>query len=58
MLQFHGVPDTAHDWVNTTKEQFEAYMKYLADNKFTVIALRDLAKYVDPDGRAATTRSA
>ena len=25
-------------------------MKYLADDKFTVIALRDLAKYVDPDG--------
>ena len=23
-------------------------MKYLADEKFTVIALRDLAKYVDP----------
>ena len=48
VLQFHGVPDTAHDWVSTPKEQFEAYLKYLADEKFTVIALRDLAKYVDP----------
>jgi peptidoglycan/xylan/chitin deacetylase (PgdA/CDA1 family) len=48
VLQFHGVPDTAHDWVTTSKEQFEAYMQYLADNKFTVIAMRDLAKYVDP----------
>ncbi len=48
VLQFHGVPDTAHEWVNSTKEQFESYMKYLADNKFTVIAMRDLAKYVDP----------
>src|SRR5436190_11668497 len=48
VLQFHGVPDTAHDWVNSTREQFESYMKYLADNHFTVIALRDLAKYVDP----------
>jgi peptidoglycan/xylan/chitin deacetylase (PgdA/CDA1 family) len=48
VLQFHGVPDTAHAWVNSTKEQFEAYMKYLADNKFTVIAMRDLAKFVDP----------
>jgi peptidoglycan/xylan/chitin deacetylase (PgdA/CDA1 family) len=48
VLQFHGVPDTAHQWVNSTKEQFERYMKYLADNQFTVIALRDLAKYVDP----------
>ncbi|HEX3150464.1 MAG TPA: polysaccharide deacetylase family protein [Gemmataceae bacterium] len=49
VLQFHGVPDTAHDWVTTSKEQFEAYLKYLADEKFTVIAMRDLAKYVDPD---------
>jgi hypothetical protein len=23
-------------------------MKYLADNKFTVLALRDLARFVDP----------
>jgi len=48
VLQFHGVPDTAHDWVTTSKKQFEEYMKYLADNKFQVLALRDLAKYVDP----------
>ncbi|HJZ89327.1 MAG TPA: polysaccharide deacetylase family protein [Gemmataceae bacterium] len=49
VLQLHGVPDTAHDWVTTSKEQFEAYLKYLADEKCTVIALRDLAKYVDPE---------
>jgi peptidoglycan/xylan/chitin deacetylase (PgdA/CDA1 family) len=49
VLQFHGVPDTAHDWVSTKQEMFEEYMKYLAENKFTVIALRDLAKYVDPE---------
>lgn len=49
VLQFHGVPDTAHDWVNTKPEQFEAFLKYLAAEKFTVIAMRDLAKYVDPD---------
>jgi peptidoglycan/xylan/chitin deacetylase (PgdA/CDA1 family) len=48
VLQFHGVPDTAHGWVTTTREQFEGYMKYLADNGFKVIALRDLANYVDP----------
>ncbi len=36
VLQFHGVPDTAHDWVTTKKEQFEAFLKYLADEKFTV----------------------
>jgi peptidoglycan/xylan/chitin deacetylase (PgdA/CDA1 family) len=49
VLQFHGIPDTAHDWVNTSKEQFEEYLKYLADHRFQVIALCDLAKYVDPD---------
>src|SRR5262249_40375161 len=48
VIQFHGVPDTAHDWVNTSREQFETYIKYLADEKFQVIAVRDLAKYVDP----------
>jgi peptidoglycan/xylan/chitin deacetylase (PgdA/CDA1 family) len=48
VLQFHGVPDTAHDWVTTSKEKFEAFMKYLADNSFHVIALRDLSRYVDP----------
>jgi peptidoglycan/xylan/chitin deacetylase (PgdA/CDA1 family) len=49
VLQFHGVPDTAHDWVSTKREQFEAFLKYLADGKYRVIALRDLARYVDPD---------
>ncbi|MDP6557574.1 MAG: polysaccharide deacetylase family protein [Pirellulaceae bacterium] len=49
ILQFHGVPDRAHPWVHTAPEQFESYMKYLAVNGFTVIALRDLDKLVDPD---------
>jgi peptidoglycan/xylan/chitin deacetylase (PgdA/CDA1 family) len=48
VLQFHGVPDTAHDHVSTKRQRFEAFMKYLADEKYTVIALGDLAKYVDP----------
>lgn len=48
VLQFHGVPDRAHPWVNTPPEKFEAYLDYLAANKYRVIALRDLAKYVDP----------
>ncbi len=47
VLQFHGVPDTAHSWVTTSIEQFEGYLKYLSDNKFHVIALRDLSRYVD-----------
>src|SRR5262245_15526508 len=49
VLQFHGVPDTAHDWGSTKTEQFEAFLKHLAENRYTVIALRDLARYVDPD---------
>jgi peptidoglycan/xylan/chitin deacetylase (PgdA/CDA1 family) len=48
VLQFHGVPDTAHDWVSTRKDSFEAFMKHLADERYTVIAMRDLAKYIDP----------
>ena len=49
VLQFHGVPDTAHAWVNSSQENFEAYMKYLATHGYTVIAMRDLTKYVDPN---------
>lgn len=48
VLQFHGVPDLAHPWVHSPVERFKEYMKYLHDNHFTVIAMRDLAKYVDP----------
>lgn len=47
VLQFHGVPDTAHEWVNSSTNQFESYMNYLADHGFKVIAMRDLARYVD-----------
>jgi peptidoglycan/xylan/chitin deacetylase (PgdA/CDA1 family) len=49
VLQFHGTPDTAHEWVNTPPKEFEKYMQYLADEKYTVISMRDLARYVDPD---------
>ncbi|MGE0760594.1 MAG: polysaccharide deacetylase family protein [Pirellulaceae bacterium] len=48
VLQFHGVPDTAHDWVSTPAGQFEKFLQYLADKQYRVIALRDLARYVDP----------
>jgi len=47
VLAFHGVPDLDHPWVSTEPEQFAAYMKYLHEQNYTVIALRDLAKYVD-----------
>jgi peptidoglycan/xylan/chitin deacetylase (PgdA/CDA1 family) len=48
VIQLHGVPDTAHSWVNTPALLFESYVKYLADNGYRVVALRDLARYVDP----------
>src|SRR5687767_1483448 len=47
IIQFHGAPDIEHPWVHTPRERFEEYMKYLHDGRFKVIALRDLAKYVD-----------
>ena len=47
VVQFHGVPDREHPWVATEPELFQAYMQYLKDNGYTVLALRDLAKYVN-----------
>jgi len=47
VLQFHGVPDPAHPWVNTPPENFRLYMTYLKENGFQAIALRDVEQYVD-----------
>jgi peptidoglycan/xylan/chitin deacetylase (PgdA/CDA1 family) len=47
ILQFHGAPDVEHPWVHTPPERFAEYMKYLHDEGYRVIALRDLGKYVD-----------
>ena len=47
VLQFHGVPDGEHPWVNTPRERFEEYMAWLHAEGFKVIAVRDLARYVD-----------
>ena len=48
ILTFHGVPAFEHPWVDTKPDAFEAYMTYLHKNDCTVIALGDLAQYVDP----------
>lgn len=48
VLQFHGVPDREHPWVNTPEERFVEYMQWLKDNGFRCIAVRDLARYMDP----------
>lgn len=44
ILQFHGVPDTPHPWVNTKKEMFIEFMQYLKQEGYKVIALRDVLK--------------
>lgn len=48
VLQFHGAPDNEHPWVHTPPERFAQYMKHLHDEGCQVIALRDLARFVDP----------
>lgn len=41
---FHGVPDNAHEWVNTPEEVFKAYMKYLHQQGYRVLSLTDAMK--------------
>ena len=49
VLTFHGVPDLEHPWLHTEPDDFVTYMSYLAENDYTVIALRDLCNYVNID---------
>lgn len=58
VLQFHGVPEGEHPWVHTPQARFEQYMKYLYEHGYRVIALRDLARYVDPQVLPADPRAA
>jgi peptidoglycan/xylan/chitin deacetylase (PgdA/CDA1 family) len=53
VLQFHGVPDREHPWVHTPPERFEEYMKYLKDQGYRAIALRDLDRYLSPGAAPA-----
>ncbi|MEI7902985.1 MAG: polysaccharide deacetylase family protein, partial [bacterium] len=46
VLTFHGVPDMEHPGVSTDPVVFAQMMKYLKDNAYTVIAMRDLGRYV------------
>jgi peptidoglycan/xylan/chitin deacetylase (PgdA/CDA1 family) len=47
VLQFHGVPDEKHPWVNTPSAAFRDYMMYLKQNGYRTLALRDLQEYYD-----------
>jgi peptidoglycan/xylan/chitin deacetylase (PgdA/CDA1 family) len=46
VITFHGVPDIRHPWVNTDPVKFEAYVAELKRSGCTVIAMRDLARYL------------
>jgi len=48
VLNFHGVPDVEHPWVHTDPKAFLGYMDFLRDRGCTVIAMRDLVRYVAP----------
>jgi len=48
VLQFHGVPDGAHPYCSTPPERFREFVDYLSREKFHVLAMRDLARYLDP----------
>ncbi|QOV89584.1 polysaccharide deacetylase family protein [Humisphaera borealis] len=47
VLTFHGVPDMEHPPVGTDPDLFEEMVQYMKDNNYRVIAMRDLAEYVD-----------
>jgi peptidoglycan/xylan/chitin deacetylase (PgdA/CDA1 family) len=49
VLTFHGVPDLEHPFAGTEQKQFLEYMKYLKDNHYTVLSLRDLIRYINPE---------
>ena len=51
VLCYHGVPAIEHPWVNTDPEVFKEQLQFLKDHGCTVIAMRDLRKYVDPTNR-------
>jgi peptidoglycan/xylan/chitin deacetylase (PgdA/CDA1 family) len=45
ILQYHGIPDP-HDFASTPQKSFEDCMGYLKQQKFRVVALRELIKYL------------
>lgn len=48
VIQFHGVPDLTNPKVSTDPEMFRRLLDVLREEGCNVIALRDLARYVDP----------
>jgi peptidoglycan/xylan/chitin deacetylase (PgdA/CDA1 family) len=52
VLTIHGVPDGPHPWVTTSPALLEEYMKFLYDNHYKVIAMRQLVEYIDSEKAA------
>ncbi len=52
VVVFHGVPDY-YEHCSATPEDFAGCMKYLHEEGYTVIAMRDLAKYVNTNNKPA-----
>ena len=53
VLTFHGVPARLHPWVDLAPAEFERYLRHMKEKDCKVIAVRDLARYVDPAKGAA-----
>ena len=47
VLTFHGTPDSEHPAVGTNPDLFEDMVEYCKANNYNVIAMRDLAQYID-----------
>ena len=45
VLTIHGVPETAHPWVDTPPDLFREYLDFLRDNRYRPVAMRDLVRY-------------
>lgn len=48
VITFHGTPDMEHAGVGIDPDIFEDLVEYMKDNKYKVIAMRDLVEYIDP----------
>ncbi|MEI7929350.1 MAG: polysaccharide deacetylase family protein, partial [Verrucomicrobiales bacterium] len=48
VIIYHGVPDIEHAACSLDPAIFKVQMQYLKDNHYKVVALRDLAEYIDP----------
>ncbi|MDA1232408.1 MAG: hypothetical protein O2856_16670, partial [Planctomycetota bacterium] len=48
VFTFHGVPDREHPGISLEPATFKVMMQYLREENYQCIAMRDLAKYIDP----------